>query len=41
VSELRAGERVVANATTILVGYDYDTNESTDVPERWKRRLSA
>jgi acyl-CoA thioester hydrolase len=39
--ELRAGDRVVANAKTILVGYDYEKNESTDVPERWKRRLAT
>jgi acyl-CoA thioester hydrolase len=38
--ELRAGDRVVAEAKTILVGYDYEQGASTDVPERWKRRLS-
>ena len=38
--ELRAGDRVVATAKTILVGYDYAQNESTEVPDRWRRRLS-
>jgi len=38
--ELRAGERVVAEAKSVLVGYDYDRGESIPVPERWRRRLS-
>ena len=39
--ELRAGERLVAEATTVLVGYDYDRSRSIEIPERWKRRLTA
>ena len=38
--ELRAGGRLVAEAKSVLVGYDYARGESTEIPERWKRRLS-
>jgi acyl-CoA thioester hydrolase len=38
--ELRAGGRLVAEAKSVLVGYDYERSESTEIPERWKRRLS-
>jgi acyl-CoA thioester hydrolase len=38
--EVRAGDRVVAEAKSVLVGYDYDRGESIPVPERWRRRLS-
>lgn len=38
--ELRAGGRVVAEARTVLVGYDYEQAQSVAIPERWKRRLS-
>lgn len=38
--ELRAGGRLVAEAKSVLVGYDYDRGESTTVPERWQRRLT-
>jgi acyl-CoA thioesterase FadM len=38
--ELRAGGRLVAEAKSVLVGYDYDRGESTPVPERWQRRLT-
>ena len=37
--ELRAGERLVAEARSVLVGYDYDARRSVEVPERWRRRL--
>jgi acyl-CoA thioester hydrolase len=37
--ELRVGDRVVAEARSILVGYDYDSRRSVEVPERWRRRL--
>jgi acyl-CoA thioester hydrolase len=39
--ELRAGERVVANAKTVLVAYDYNRNESKEIPDEWRRRLAA
>jgi acyl-CoA thioester hydrolase len=38
--ELRASGRLVAEAKSVLVGYDYGRNESREIPERWKRRLS-
>lgn len=38
--ELRAGSRLVAEATSVLVGYDYEREQSAPVPERWKRRLA-
>jgi acyl-CoA thioester hydrolase len=38
--ELQAGGRVVAEAKSVLVGYDYDQAESTPIPERWRRRLT-
>lgn len=37
--ELRAGERLVAEAKSVLVGYDYSAGRSTEVPSRWRRRL--
>jgi acyl-CoA thioester hydrolase len=38
--ELRAAGRLVAEAKSVLVGYDYTRGESIPVPERWRRRLS-
>jgi len=38
---LRVGERVVAQARTVLVAYDYDRNESKEIPDEWRRRLAA
>jgi len=37
--ELRVGERLVAEARSVLVGYDYAPGRSIEVPERWRRRL--
>ncbi len=39
--ELRSGDRVVAEAKTVLVAYDYESNQSTEIPEEWRRRLAA
>jgi acyl-CoA thioester hydrolase len=39
--ELRRGEEVVANATTVLVAYDYGSNSSREIPDDWRRRLAA
>jgi acyl-CoA thioester hydrolase len=39
--ELRASGRVVAEAKSVLVGYDYERGESVAIPERWRRRLSG
>ena len=38
---MRAGERVVAEAKTVLVAYDYETARSVEIPEAWKERLAA
>jgi len=38
--ELRVGERTVAEAKSVLVGYDYERGESIPVPDRWRRRLT-
>jgi acyl-CoA thioester hydrolase len=38
---LRAGDRVVAEAKTVLVAYDYEHSRSVEIPERWKERLAA
>ena len=38
--ELRAAGRLVAEARSVLVGYDYGSGESAAIPDRWKRRLS-
>jgi acyl-CoA thioester hydrolase len=39
--ELHAGGRVVAEAKSVLVGYDYDREQSVPIPDRWRRRLTA
>jgi acyl-CoA thioester hydrolase len=39
--EVRCDGRLVAEARSVLVGYDYARGESTPVPDRWKRRLTA
>jgi acyl-CoA thioester hydrolase len=38
---LRSGDRVVAEAKTVLVAYDYERNESKQLPEDWRRALAA
>lgn len=39
--ELASGGRVVAEAKTVLVAYDYETNESREIPDTWRRQLAA
>jgi acyl-CoA thioester hydrolase len=39
--ELRAGGRLVAEAKTICVGYDYGSGETVAIPEAWRERLAA
>jgi acyl-CoA thioester hydrolase len=39
--ELRAGGRIVAEAKTICVGYDYGSGETVAIPEAWRERLAA
>jgi len=38
---MRAGDRVVAEAKTVLVAYDYAQARSVDVPDEWRERLAA
>jgi acyl-CoA thioester hydrolase len=39
--ELRAGGRLVAEARTVCVGYDYGNGETVPIPEAWRERLAA
>ena len=39
--ELRVGERLVAEAKSVIVGFDYEAGRSTEVPERWRQRLES
>jgi acyl-CoA thioester hydrolase len=39
--ELRVDDRLAAEAKSVLVGYDYDSGCSVEVPERWRRRLQS
>jgi acyl-CoA thioester hydrolase len=39
-NELRAGDRLVAEASTVLVAYDYEQNEPRAVPEAWRKLLA-
>jgi acyl-CoA thioester hydrolase len=39
--ELRAGERVVAQAMSVCVGYDYRSGETVPIPDTWRERLAA
>ena len=38
--ELRSGERLVATARGVLVGYDYRTGETVAIPDTWRRSLT-
>ena len=38
---LRVGERLVAEAKTVLVAYDYAQSRSIEIPDEWKERLAA
>jgi acyl-CoA thioester hydrolase len=38
---LRAGDRVVAEAKTVLVAYDYEHARSVVIPQRWKEQFAA
>ena len=37
--EIRAGDRVVAEAKSVLVAYDYEREESVPVPDELRRTL--
>jgi acyl-CoA thioesterase FadM len=39
--ELYAAERLAAQASTVLVTYDYDRAEPMPVPDEWRRRFAA
>jgi acyl-CoA thioester hydrolase len=40
--EVRGGDgRLVAEASSVLVAFDYETDASIAVPEEWRRRLNA
>jgi acyl-CoA thioesterase FadM len=38
---LKVGDRLVAEAKTVLVAYDYEANQSRSVPEAWRKLLSG
>lgn len=38
---LRAGGRVVADSSSVLVAYDYSRGEAVEVPAAWKEALAA
>ena len=39
--ELRVGDRLVAEAKTVLVTYDYATSSPKEIPTEWRQRLAA
>ena len=39
--ELRAGGRLVAEAKSVCVGYDYSTGATVPIPDAWRERLAA
>lgn len=39
--ELHADGRLVAEAKSVLVGYDYDEAKSIPIPDRWRRRMNG
>ena len=38
---LRVGDRVVAEAKSVLVAYDYERARSVELPPEWKERFAA
>jgi acyl-CoA thioester hydrolase len=38
---MRAGDRVVAEAKTVLVAYDYERAQTVELPPEWKELLAA
>jgi acyl-CoA thioester hydrolase len=38
---MSAGDRIVAEARTVLVAYDYEHARSVEIPAEWKERLAA
>ena len=39
--ELRAGERLVAEAKSVCVAYDYAARETVALPASWRERMAA
>jgi acyl-CoA thioester hydrolase len=39
--ELRVGGKVVAQAKSVLVSYDYDRREAVELPQEWRKKLVA
>jgi len=39
--ELRVGDRLVAEAKSVIVGFDYEAGYSTEVSQRWRQRLES
>ena len=39
--ELRVGGQVVAQAKSVLVGYDYGTGQAIEIPDEWREKLAA
>jgi acyl-CoA thioester hydrolase len=38
--EVRAGDRLIAEASTVLVAYDYEKEEPRAVPEAWRKLMA-
>jgi acyl-CoA thioester hydrolase len=38
--ELKAGDRIVAEARSVLVAYDYERAESRPLPDSWRKLLA-
>jgi acyl-CoA thioester hydrolase len=39
--ELRAGGRLVAQAKSVCVGYDYGSGTTVPIPDAWRERMAA
>ena len=39
--EVRQNGRVLAEAKSVLVAYDYERSESIELPDEWRRQLAA
>jgi acyl-CoA thioester hydrolase len=39
--EVRAGDRVAAEAKTVIVSFDYESGRSIELPESWREALAA
>jgi len=39
--EVRADGKVVAEAKSVLVSYDYGKGEAVELPDKWRERLAA